>query len=181
MFIFESAHARERGRGGVPEAGCELTAESPMPGSNSWSVRSWPEQKSDAYLTEPPRCPARWRFKNIYIIVVRENSKGRGFSLEQMSLKWWVNTVVIYFIKAALSFSSPPSSSVWLLFTVTTLAQLPSFFASWESSLSASTLRKMCLQGTFRHIPIMPYECSFYSLKVYWLYFVLDLMILESR
>ena len=35
----------------------ELSAQSPTRGSNSWSVRSWPERKSDAQPTEPPRRP----------------------------------------------------------------------------------------------------------------------------
>ena len=35
----------------------ELSAQRPMRGSNSWTVRSWPGPKSDASPTEPPRCP----------------------------------------------------------------------------------------------------------------------------
>ena len=35
----------------------ELSAQSPTLGSNSWSVRSQPELKSDVQRTEPPRCP----------------------------------------------------------------------------------------------------------------------------
>ena len=35
--------------------GSELSAQSPMLGSNPWTVRSWPELKLDAQLTEPPR------------------------------------------------------------------------------------------------------------------------------
>ena len=37
--------------------GFEPSAESPMWGSNSRTARSRPEPKSDASLTEPPRCP----------------------------------------------------------------------------------------------------------------------------
>ena len=37
--------------------GSELSAQSPAQGSNSWTSRSWPELKSDAQLTEPPRHP----------------------------------------------------------------------------------------------------------------------------
>ena len=37
--------------------GSELSAWSPMRGSNSQTRRSWPELKSDAQLTEPPRHP----------------------------------------------------------------------------------------------------------------------------
>ena len=37
--------------------GSEVSAQSPPRGSNSPAVRSWPEPKSDAQPTEPPRCP----------------------------------------------------------------------------------------------------------------------------
>ena len=37
--------------------GSELSAQSPMQVSNPWTVRSWPELKSDAQLTETPRHP----------------------------------------------------------------------------------------------------------------------------
>ena len=37
--------------------GSELSAQSPMRGSNSQTARSGPEPKSDAQPTEPPRCP----------------------------------------------------------------------------------------------------------------------------
>ena len=49
---------RERGTEDLKQApGAELTAESLMWGSNSWTTRSWLEPKSDAQLTEPLRCP----------------------------------------------------------------------------------------------------------------------------
>ena len=35
-----------------------MSAQSPTRGSNSGTVRSRPEPKSDAQLTEPPRCPS---------------------------------------------------------------------------------------------------------------------------
>ena len=37
--------------------GSELSAQSPTRGWNSQTVRSWPEPKSDAQPTEPPRHP----------------------------------------------------------------------------------------------------------------------------
>ena len=40
-----------------PAPGSELSAQGPKRGSNSWTVRSWPEPKSDAQPTEPPRSP----------------------------------------------------------------------------------------------------------------------------
>ena len=39
--------------------GSELSAQSPMRGLNSQTLRSGPEPKSDAQLTEPPRHPDR--------------------------------------------------------------------------------------------------------------------------
>ena len=49
---------RERGTQNPKLAtGSELSAQSPTRGSNSRTVRSWPEPKSDAQSTEPPRRP----------------------------------------------------------------------------------------------------------------------------
>ena len=48
----------ERGRQNLKQApGSELSAQSPTWGSNSWTTRSWPELKSFAQPTEPPRRP----------------------------------------------------------------------------------------------------------------------------
>ena len=60
MFIYfgerEHERRRDRERGiGRSKAGSVLTAASPMWGSNSRTVRSCPEPKSDAQPTEPPR------------------------------------------------------------------------------------------------------------------------------
>ena len=69
MFIFERERETEReresaNRGGAEregdrgsEMGSPLTAKSLMWGSNSRTVRSWPESKSDTWCTEPPRLP----------------------------------------------------------------------------------------------------------------------------
>ena len=42
--------------------GSELSAQSPAWGLNLWTMRSWPEQKSDAQPTEPPRCSQCFHF-----------------------------------------------------------------------------------------------------------------------
>ena len=67
LLNFERAQAgkgqREGDRGS--EAGSVLTAESPMWGLNSRTVRSGPEPKWNAQLTEPPRCPTA-------LIVIKE-------------------------------------------------------------------------------------------------------------
>ena len=42
--------------------GSELSAQSPTRGSNSRTVRSWPEPKSDTQPTEPPRRPRNTTF-----------------------------------------------------------------------------------------------------------------------
>ena len=66
MFIFERERERERAVEGQRERktqnprqapGSELSAQSPMWGSNPQTVRSGPEPKLGAEPTEPPRCP----------------------------------------------------------------------------------------------------------------------------
>ena len=71
LFIFERQRERERDRAqaGIGREreretqnpkqapGSEPSAQSPTRGSNSQTVRSWPEPKSGAQLTEPPRRP----------------------------------------------------------------------------------------------------------------------------
>ena len=68
MFIFIFGTERDRAWAGGAEReretqnqkqapGSELSAQSPTRGSNPWTVRSWPEPKSDAQPTEPPRSP----------------------------------------------------------------------------------------------------------------------------
>ena len=55
----EQGRGREREKQNLKQAlGSELSAQSPMRGCTSQTARSWPEQKSDALLTEPPRCPS---------------------------------------------------------------------------------------------------------------------------
>ena len=48
--------------------GSEVSAQSPMWGSNSRTVRSLPELKADAQPTEPPRCPLCTFFVLTYFI-----------------------------------------------------------------------------------------------------------------
>ena len=67
MFIYFWDRERQRMNGGGAEReghtdrkqapGSEPSAQSPTWGSNSQTVRSWPELKSDAQPTEPPRRP----------------------------------------------------------------------------------------------------------------------------
>ena len=62
LFIVDRAcrggAEKERERERVSQAGSMLPAQSPMWGSNSWTVRLWPESKSRvSHLTEPSRCP----------------------------------------------------------------------------------------------------------------------------
>ena len=53
-------------RGGSVYPG--LSAQSPTQGSNSSTARSWPEPKSDAQLTEPPRRP-KWTPSSTWITI----------------------------------------------------------------------------------------------------------------
>ena len=61
LFVFERNSMSEGGAQTEGEKGSEagfvLTAVSPIGGLNSWTLRSWPELKLEAQLTEPPRCP----------------------------------------------------------------------------------------------------------------------------
>ena len=68
LFVFERERERERERAGERQreretqnlkqvAGSELSAQSPMWGSNPQRARSWPELRSDAQSTEPSRLP----------------------------------------------------------------------------------------------------------------------------
>ena len=50
--------------------GSKLSVQSPTRGLNSRSVRSWPEQKLDAQLTEPPRCPSLAFLKLFYTVLL---------------------------------------------------------------------------------------------------------------
>ena len=58
LFFFSSLFLRERAS--MSGGG----AENPMRDSNPQTARSWPELKSDAQLTEPPRCPCTSLFKH---------------------------------------------------------------------------------------------------------------------
>ena len=67
LYLRQTAQAgegeRERETQNLKQAlGSELSAQSPMQGSNSWAVRSCPEPKSDAQLTEPP-----WRRIKLFL------------------------------------------------------------------------------------------------------------------
>ena len=76
MFIHfwerQHEHGRGRERGGQRiQSGLGLTAVSPMQGSNSWTVSLWPEVKSNAQPTEPPRHP----FQNIPLYKIHYKDK----------------------------------------------------------------------------------------------------------
>ena len=65
MFILFLRDREGVGQGQREETqapGSKLSAQSPMRGSNSQTVRSWPEAKSVAQLTEPPMYPNKYDF-----------------------------------------------------------------------------------------------------------------------
>ena len=74
LFLREWAWAGEGQREGETQnpkqaPGSELSAQGPMRGLNSQTVRSWPKPKSDAQPTESPRRPYVFLFlKLIYIL-----------------------------------------------------------------------------------------------------------------
>ena len=79
LLLRECEWGRGRERGiEVSEAGSGLPAKSRMWGSNSGTLRSWPEL--NAWPTEPPRCP-QYNFLSLFIYFVRERvckwKKGR--------------------------------------------------------------------------------------------------------
>ena len=59
------------------KAGSTLIAGSPTRGWNSQALRSWPEPKSAAQLTEPPRAPLCGVFERSLSSVVKGGSIGR--------------------------------------------------------------------------------------------------------
>ena len=52
-----SGGGAEREENSRSKTGSTLTADSLMQGSNSRTIRSWPELELDAQLTEPPKHP----------------------------------------------------------------------------------------------------------------------------
>ena len=67
LFLFILRGGAERGGQRIRSGLCadRLTAVSPAPGSNSQTIRSWPEPKSDAQRTEPPPgAPRAWPVLN---------------------------------------------------------------------------------------------------------------------
>ena len=117
LFIFETERDRAWVRKGQRERetqnrkqapGSEPSAQSPMWGSNSQTVRSWSEPKSDAQPTEPPRrprifvfdCGASWLTSTldiwqnkqailflIEIIILQNGSK--AWSHWELYHSWW--------------------------------------------------------------------------------------------
>ena len=58
---------RERGTQDPKQVpGSELSAQSPMWGLNSRTVRSWPEPKSDAQPTKQPRHPKVYLLRDMF-------------------------------------------------------------------------------------------------------------------
>ena len=65
LFTFESERrggGTEREKNRRSEVDSALTEASPMRGSNSQTMRSWPELMLVAQPTEPPRCPTKRNF-----------------------------------------------------------------------------------------------------------------------
>ena len=61
-FIYFEKQSRGKAEKRESQAGSALSVQSLTRGSNSQTMRSWPEPKSDASLTEPTRCPIRLHF-----------------------------------------------------------------------------------------------------------------------
>ena len=103
-IFLEFIYFRERERENLKqEPGSKLSAQSLMWDLNPWTMRSWPELKSDAYLTEPPRRPrpslflregetehewGRGRERGIH----RIQKQAPGSELSAKSLTWGLNS-----------------------------------------------------------------------------------------
>ena len=70
IFIYFGGGVGQRDGETGSEAGSALSTESPMWGLNSEAARSLLESKSDAQLTEPPRCPSLLIFVYVCILLV---------------------------------------------------------------------------------------------------------------
>ena len=57
-------------------SGSELSAQSPTRGSNSQTVRSWPEPKSDAQPAEPRRRPWEYTYLKGYLMEEKRRTEG---------------------------------------------------------------------------------------------------------
>ena len=79
----EWVRGRERGRHRIWSRlpGSQLSAQSPTRGSNSRAVRSWPEPKSDAQPTEPPRRPKSVIFSTDCLLGEISDGKPSGTSV----------------------------------------------------------------------------------------------------
>ena len=85
MFIYFWDRERQSMNGGgseregdtEAEAGSELSAQNLTRGSNSQTMRSWPEPNSKAQPTEPPRCSSSSSFlKFTYLCLRKRESRG---------------------------------------------------------------------------------------------------------
>ena len=73
--------------------GSEPSAQSPTWGSNSQTMRSWPEPKSDASLTEPTRCPCIFS-KRVHVWPMA--GPGRGFMVPWHFQKCFCVTCMLF-------------------------------------------------------------------------------------
>ena len=85
--------------------GCKLSAQSLTRGLNSQTVRSWPEPKSDAQPTEPPRCPTEYVILDLRVV---EFKRHIGYRL----LKKKKNLYIYIYISMSISISI--STSIYL-------------------------------------------------------------------
>ena len=117
----------------------ELPAQSPMRSSSSQTARSWPELKSDAQPTEPPRCPSNCFLNQVSTCFHHSSSRSTWSSASS-----WALLGNLYIILG------PSFSVAGLGFTVVGLAtQCP-------SCQSAFHLSKSCCYCLF-----LPYWCVY--------------------
>ena len=86
LVLRERRPGAEREGARRSEMGSALTAQSPTRGLNSRTGRSPPELKSDAQLTEPPRCPQEG--------VLFPGRRGRGYTESGVGRGWPVGQLM---------------------------------------------------------------------------------------
>ena len=98
----ERGRVRERETQNLKQApGSELSAQSPTRGSNSRTARSWPEPKSFAQPTEPPRSPAALPFYAVvgifHLSPPAMTLLHRGFHQTECNT-WWTQGHYLFYL-----------------------------------------------------------------------------------
>ena len=139
---------RKREGGRKSEVGSSLTTHSSMWGSNSRTLRSWPEPKSDTWLTEPPRHPHFTLFK---FFIERDDASEWGWREGNRDrIPWGADR------EGEKEWEKRSSSEAGLVLTQSRARAHPKQGSnSWDHHLSRSQmLNQLCHPGT----PTLPFN-----------------------